>query len=191
MNVLAWLHCIVALVYPSALPDTSGSSVSRTEQHVVRTEGMVQISGSDSIDLGVAPNGARMRVSEPSAKEHGLAEDAVGALVAITFFLVIGAVVWKRIDSDKKLRLALIERGLDPSTLKGPDSTKRFGALRFGMMLVGTSIGLLTGFLLNSFSGDRIALEHHEFVVLMTTLFFTGMSLILYHMIAASLNRSL
>jgi hypothetical protein len=56
------------------------------------------------------------------------------------------------------------------------------------MLLVGISTGLLAGFLINSLLS--VAADSHEIVVATTTIFFAGLSLIIYHMVAASLNKS-
>jgi hypothetical protein len=186
MNVLAWFHYVVALVYPAAIPDSALQAPSQPLKKVVQIERVIINAQGDTLQHEVHGNDVAPDVQVVTHQTDGT--DLVGLLIPIVFILVGASLLWKVTDADKQVKLAMIEKGLDPSTLKGRDATKKFGALRFGMLLVGISTGLLAGFLINSLLS--VAAEFHEIVVATTTIFFAGLSLIIYHMVAASLNKS-
>lgn len=189
MNVIAWLHYVVALVYPAALPDTVNPSQANPVKKVVQIERVITNAEGDTVEHQVLGTENSKHVEIITDDSNRYATDSlVDALVPIVLFVSGALLLWKSVDSNKQVKLAMIEKGLDPSTLKSPDTTKKFGALRFGMLLVGSSIGLLSGFGINSVF--HVHAGYHEFIVTTTTLFFSGLSLIVYHMIAASLNKS-
>jgi hypothetical protein len=185
MNVLAWFHYIVALVYPAALPDSATPAQAQPVKKVIQIERVITNDQGDTIEHEIRLNNTSPDVRVVTHETDGT--DLVGLLVPITFLIVGASLLWKATDADKQVKLAMIEKGLDPSTLKGRDATKKFGALRFGMLLVGISTGLLAGFVVNSLLS--VAADFHEIVVATTTIFFAGLSLIIYHMVAASLNK--
>lgn len=183
MNVLSWIQCIIALVYPAALPDTVNPSKANPMKKVVQIERVITTSGEDSTVTEVAGNRQVEIVTH-----HSSGDDLAGIIVPLAFLIAATLMVMFITISRKQVKLAMIEKGLDPSTLKSPDATKKFGALRFGLLLVGTSLGLLSGFGINMlFAVDP---SYHEFIVITSALFFAGLSLIVYHMVAASLNKS-
>jgi hypothetical protein len=186
MNVLAWFHYIVALVYPAALPDSVSPAQAQPVKKVIQIERVITNAQGDTIEHEIRLNNDAPDVQVVTHQTGST--DLVGLLIPIVFLLVGASLLWKVTDTDKQVKLAMTEKGLDLSTLKGRDATKKFGALRFGMLLVGISTGLLAGFLINSLLS--VAADSHEIVVATTTIFFAGLSLIIYHMVAASLNKS-
>ncbi|MFN4985486.1 MAG: DUF6249 domain-containing protein [Ignavibacteria bacterium] len=189
MNVIAWLHYIVALVYPTALPDTVTPSQATPVKKVVQIERVITNADGDTVEHQVmgTENSKHVEIITDDSNRHS-ADSLVDALVPIVFLLGGALLLWKSVDSNKQVKLAMIDKGMDPSTLKSPDATRKFGALRFGLLLVGTSMGLLSGFGINMLFGVDPA--YHEFIVITSALFFAGLSLIIYHMVAASLNKS-
>ena len=183
MNVLVWIQYIITLVYPAALPDTVNPSQANPVKKVVQIERVITTSGEDSTVTEVAGNRQVEIVTH-----HSSGDDVAGIIVPLAFLIAGTLMLWMSVNSQKQVRLAMIEKGMDPSTLKSPDTTKKFGALRFGLLLVGTSLGLLSGFGVNMLFGVDHA--YHEFIVITSALFFAGLSLIVYHMVAASLNKS-
>lgn len=189
MNVIAWLHYVVALVYPAVLPDTASPAQTQPVKKVVQIERVITNAEGDTVEHQVLGTENSKHVEIITDDPNRYATDSlVDALVPIVFFVGGALLLWKSVDSNKQVKLAMIEKGLDPSTLKSPDATKKFGALRFGLLLVGTSLGLLSGFGINMlFAVDP---SYHEFIVITNALFFAGLSLIIYHMVAASLNKT-
>ena len=183
MNVLVWIQYIITLVYPTALPDTVNPSQANPVKKVVQIERVITTTGEDSTVTEVAGNRQVEIVTH-----HSQGSDVADVVVPLAFLIAATLMVVFITISRKQVNLAMIEKGMDPSSLKSPDTTKRFGALRFGLLLVGTSMGLLSGFGINMlFDVDH---AYHEFIVITSALFFAGLSLIVYHMVAASLNKS-
>ena len=186
MNVLAWFHYIVAIVYPAALPDTTTPSQAQPVKKVIQIERVVTSSSTDTI-VAASPNDLEERHIE--VVTHNAGGDGIAdAIFPIAFLMAGTLMLWMATNANKQVKLAMIEKGMDPSTLNAKDTTRKFGALRFGMLLVGISTGLLAGFLINSLLS--VAADSHEIVVATTTIFFAGLSLIIYHMVASSLNKS-
>lgn len=187
MNVLAWLHYVVALIYPAAMPDSTSSPQSEQRSRVVQIERVITNAQGDSIVQHVIkedkPDVSYIEVGQPTSQ----GDDIVGLLIPLAFIGTGGLVLWKKIDSNRQLKLAMINKGMDPSTLVAQDTTKKYGALRFGMLLVGISTGLIAGLLITSlFSVDA---SNQDIVEISSAVFFAGLSLIIYHLIAASLNK--
>jgi len=185
MNVIAWLHYIVALVYHTALPDTVTPSQATPVKKVVQIERVITSTGADTTVTETEVAGDR-QVEIVTQNSSGY--DIADIVVPLAFLIAATLMVLFITISRKQVNLAMIEKGMDPSTLKSPDATRKFGALRFGLLLVGTSMGLLSGFGINMLFG--VDPDHHEFIVITSALFFAGLSMIIYHMVAASLNKS-
>ncbi len=76
----------------------------------------------------------------------------------------------------KKERMALIEKGADASIFASKPETSP--SLKWGIFLSGLAIGLLVGYLLETY------LHMHQEIAYFSMLFlFGGMSLIIYHLI--------
>ena len=185
MNVLAWFHYIVALVYPAALPDTTTPSQAQPVKKVIQIERVVTNSSTDTI-VAASPNDLEERHIE--VVTHNAGGDGIADAIFPIAFLIAGTLMlWMATNANKQVKLAMIEKGMDPSTLNAKDTTRKFGALRFGMLLVGVSFGLITGFGINTLFG--VDSNYHSAVVITAMLFFSGLSLIIYHLIATSLNK--
>jgi len=74
-------------------------------------------------------------------------------LVPIAFFSMIAGIVIVYFITRKKERLAMIEKGFDPS-LFGRERSGRMTALKWGLVAIGVGIGLLTGTALKTNLGD-------------------------------------
>ncbi|CAN5372430.1 hypothetical protein BH23BAC1_BH23BAC1_12330 [soil metagenome] len=71
----------------------------------------------------------------------------VPILVPIAFFATIFGIVYIIISARNKERIALIEKGADASIFK-TGSTGKMDALKFGILFIGISLGLLAGHIL-------------------------------------------
>ncbi|HMG09725.1 MAG TPA: DUF6249 domain-containing protein [Mucilaginibacter sp.] len=78
-----------------------------------------------------------------------------GILIPLGFFIMIFGIVYL----NKREKLAMIERGMDPRTYK-PQSAP-YQNLKWGLLLIGSGIGLLLAFILNHTAfndlGDDVA----------------------------------
>ena|ERR1700754_2696802 len=66
-----------------------------------------------------------------------------GILIPLGFFIMIFGIVYM----NKREKLAMIERGMDPRTYK-PQSAP-YQNLKWGLLLIGSGVGLLLAFILN------------------------------------------
>ena len=115
-------------------------------------------------------------------------EDIIGVFIPIVAIIGAFLVVWRSIESKRALRLAMIEKGMDPSLLEAPtdESSKKFGALRFGMLLAGVGFGLMLAIFLVSYFN----MGHYEPAVFFgSAILFGGVGLVAYHIIARRIEK--
>lgn len=110
------------------------------------------------------------------------------ALIIPLAFIVGGFVVlYKKIEASRNLRLAMIERGMDPSLVESRpnESTHKYGALRAGLLLAGVGFGLLMAiFILNNWPYPQFV----ELIFICLPLFFGGLGLVTYHIVVRRLE---
>ena len=95
-------------------------------------------------------------------------------LIPIAMFAMIFGIVYVSITSRNRERMAMIEKGIDPAIFKSQNPEHR--SLRIGMLLVGVSVGLVIGYMLNTYAGVKEELAYFSMAFL-----FGGLSLILYY----------
>jgi len=103
-----------------------------------------------------------------------------GIFVPIGFFLAIFAVLYVYWTTRTKERLALIEKGADASIFKTEPS--KYALLKWGIFLIGLSIGVITGFALASVINEVVAFFTMIF-------FFGGVGLIVAHFVTNTLAK--
>lgn len=112
------------------------------------------------------------------------------AFVPVMFLAILGLLLWKRMETRKAVQLALVEKGLNPFASNARmDSTRKFGALRFGMLLVGASLGLTVAMIIWNVYSWAIPIDFRPLVAITSMAFFCGLALLLYHIIATSLEK--
>jgi hypothetical protein len=105
------------------------------------------------------------------------------------FAITAGILIWKRIDTRRAIELAMIDKGLDPrGGITERDSTRKFRALRFGLLLVGVGLGLCVAMVIWNFFDFQLD-EYRPLVALTSVAFFSGLALTVYHIIATSLEK--
>ncbi|MBS1560366.1 MAG: hypothetical protein JSS89_02045 [Bacteroidetes bacterium] len=112
--------------------------------------------------------------------------------LTIPIIAIIGLVVilWRRGESNRQIRLAMIEKGMDPSLLveRSDENPKKYASMRFGLLATGAGLGLIVGsILVNTTNLGDHAPEH---IVLSSLLLFSGAGLVVYHIIARKLERT-
>lgn len=103
-----------------------------------------------------------------------------GIFVPIGFFLAIFAVLYVYWTTRTKERLALIEKGADASIFKTEPS--KYALLKWGIFLIGLSIGVITGFALANVINEVVAFFTMIF-------FFGGVGLIVAHFVTNALAK--
>jgi hypothetical protein len=112
------------------------------------------------------------------------------SFVPVMLMAIIGLIIWKRMETRKAIQLALVEKGLSPfESAARQDSTRKFGALRFGMLLVGASLGLTVAMIIWNVFHWAIPEDYRPLVAITSMAFFCGLALLLYNIIATSLEK--
>ncbi len=83
------------------------------------------------------------------------------------------------IEARNKERLALIEKGMDPSILDQKKPKDGYSPLLWGLLFCGIALGALTGYAISYYSGVNEAI-----IINATAMLFGGAGLILYYMIS-------
>ena len=135
------------------------------------------------VEMMGAENGAEVLQTDP--------ESIIGVSIPIISIIVVFLFLWRSNEAKKAVRLAMIERGMDPGLLQEQpnESSRKYGALRIGMLLAGVGLGILVGFLIN------VALlpehgNHWPLVIISSALLFGGAGLILYHRMATKIEQT-
>jgi len=103
-------------------------------------------------------------------------------LVLLIIFGSIVTIVYFGIR--KKERMAMMDRGVDPSVFHNPPK-KNTAALKYGILLVGVALGILLGKLLATLD----AFMYEEEVAYFSMIFlFGGLSLLIYHFLSKKMN---
>lgn len=69
----------------------------------------------------------------------------VGLLVPLGAFAMIFGIVYMKVTARNRERLALIERGADPSLFETVKGRSSYGILKWGLFLVGIGLGFIIG----------------------------------------------
>jgi hypothetical protein len=102
-------------------------------------------------------------------------------LIPISMFAMVYGIVYLLVR--RKERLALIAKGIDASIFES--SKNRNSSLKWGLLLVGTGIGILLGKVLAAYT----TLQEEPAFFSMICLF-GGIGLIVYHLIANKLEKT-
>jgi hypothetical protein len=103
-----------------------------------------------------------------------------GIFVPIGFFLAIFAILYVYWTTRTKERLALIEKGADANIFKTEPS--KYALLKWGIFLIGLSVGVITGFALSNVVTEVVAFFTMIF-------FFGGIGLIVAHFVTNKLAK--
>ncbi|MAT39285.1 MAG: hypothetical protein CL946_06750 [Ectothiorhodospiraceae bacterium] len=109
-------------------------------------------------------------------------------LIPLTFFALIGITLWKHFDGRHKERMAIIESnaiGEDVRHLygKGDEATRRFTALKWGLVFTFGGLGMaLSGFLFAAFPMHEDQVVFGMFGIISGM---SGLGLLLYYRLAS------
>jgi hypothetical protein len=177
-----YLSLVIGFLFPASEQDSSSSdTVRRTVSSM--TDSLSNVASAVETHVHTLP------APPPTSGAEGILHELLGALVPIVFAITAGILIWKRIDTRRAVELAMIDKGLDPrGGTTERDSTRKFRALRFGLLLVGVGLGLCVAMVIWSFFDFQLD-EYRELVALTSVAFFSGLALTVYHIIATSLEK--
>jgi hypothetical protein len=105
--------------------------------------------------------------------------DIAEVLIPMTFFASMFGFAYIFFSTRHRERMALIEKGANPDIFRNPNKPR--STLKFGLLFVGISLGILTGTLLtNTVPGMREETANFSMIFL-----FGGLALILNHVLEA------
>lgn len=102
-----------------------------------------------------------------------------------TFFGTVFGVSYLYITARNRERLALIEKGADASIFKIDEKTNKYGALKWGLVLVGLGLGIWSGSIL----GNTVSIVEEEAAIFSMLLLFGGIGLLAYYLITVRLEK--
>ncbi len=103
--------------------------------------------------------------------------DITGVVAIISVFGIIPLIVF--LVHRHKERQALIEKGMDLSTLVGDRKCSTLESLKYGVLLIGLAIGILIGNILDAYAGLNEEVSYFSMIFL-----FGGIALLIFYGIA-------
>lgn len=105
-------------------------------------------------------------------------------IIPVTFFAAIFGILYVYFTNRTRERLALIEKGESADLFFG---VKKSGAiaLKFGMLFIGISVGILIGHVLEKFAGLKEEVAYFSMILL-----FGGLALIGFYFLDKYKNQS-
>ncbi len=76
----------------------------------------------------------------------------VEILVPLSFFLMVFSIVYVALSTQNKERMALIERGADPSLFKSKPKGSTYSTFKWGLFMVGLAAGIFLGMILSAYT---------------------------------------
>lgn len=105
-------------------------------------------------------------------------EGLTGFIVPTAFFAAIAISLYFYLQTRHKERMALIEKGSDLSQFYTKKKNGGNGVLKYSLLFIGFSLGLLCGFLLDMFTKVQQEVAYFSMIFL-----FGGISLLIYYFI--------
>jgi hypothetical protein len=73
-------------------------------------------------------------------------------VIPVSFFAFVFAMLYVYLTTRNKERMAMIEKGADPTIFKVPSEPSKFVTLKFGLFFMGLAIGVLFGNILEAYT---------------------------------------
>jgi len=108
----------------------------------------------------------------------------IAVFIPIIAILASFWVVYRSIETKRAIKLALIEKGMDAAMLAEPtnENSKKYAALRYGLLLCGLGLGLLVGMM--AVMALMIADDRSVFVIFACATLGGGLGMVVYHIMA-------
>jgi hypothetical protein len=102
-------------------------------------------------------------------------------LVSIAAFAAIFGIIYVFLMTRYKERMSMLEKGLDSTVFASPSGSS---TLKFGMLFIGVSLGILSGYALHTYAGLEETVAFLSMVFL-----FGGTSLIINYLIEKGISK--
>ncbi len=114
----------------------------------------------------------------------------IGVMIPIIFLIFLAIIIYRRIEATRIVRMTMIQNGMDPGMLNSaPDeNSRKYGALRIGLLFAGIGLGLIVGLILTHFMVMQEEVE--VFIVIASSMLFGGTGLILYHKMVSNMEEN-
>ncbi|NQW29396.1 MAG: hypothetical protein HQ472_02650 [Ignavibacteria bacterium] len=152
---------------------------------VVQDSGYYQF----KLDSMKQENDAHLRIVREGIGGGDNTVQVMGVFVPIVLFIGMAIVLVQLVVSSRKVKLAMVEKGMDPSLLKQPhdESSKKFSALRLGLLIAGIGLGLLIGWYIAW--ATQVEESQQFFITLGCSLSLGGVGLAMYHIIVRKIEK--
>jgi len=101
----------------------------------------------------------------------------VGILVPLGFAAMVFGIVYVSVSSRNRERMALIERGADPTLFEARKKANNGGIMKVGLFFVGIGLGVVMAYLISSGVGMDEGAAYPAMIFI-----FGGLALILSHL---------
>lgn len=164
------------------MPTTNTSIQAQTDSVVaeLKREHDLTATYKFRLDSMTLANQADIAQSEQFNNTHYI--EIVGVFIPV--IAIVGGlyVAYKAIEAKRAVKLALIEKGMDAALLAEPinEDSKKYGALRYGLLIGGIGIGLIAGVIINAaiFLDD----SSRTSVTIGCATLFGGLGMVTYHL---------
>ena len=102
---------------------------------------------------------------------------AAGILIPIGLFAMIFGIVYLGVTTRNRERMALIERGADPTLFEARKRVNSGGAMKVGLFFMGIGLGVVVGYLISSGGGMDEGAAYPSMIFI-----FGGLALIVSHL---------
>ncbi|MDZ4746648.1 MAG: DUF6249 domain-containing protein [bacterium] len=165
------------------MPKSDTSTSAQSDSAVAQLKKEYELTATHKFQLDSMTLANRAAVAEFELRNETHTIEPIIA-VFIPVIAIVGGlfVAYKAIEANRAVKLALIEKGLDAAFLAEPvnENSKKYGALRYGLLLGGIGLGLIAGVIINAafYLDDRGS----EWVTGGTAALFGGIGMVAYHL---------
>ena len=198
MNIRTLFIALVVLIVTIMVSQTSrgSESVDTSLRHDARNERLLSDSTYRQFVLDSLERAQQYRLQALQI-EHGHNNDRFDPEGTIAVFIPIIAIIsvffmlWRSSEAKKAVRLAMIEKGMDPSLLddRTPrEDSKKYASLRIGLAIGGAGLGLLIATGIVMFFSPAHLGDWTVAIVFACVSIGAGIGLSVYHIIARKLE---
>lgn len=198
MNTRTFFIALVVLIVTIVVSQTSrgSESVDTSLRHDARKERLLSDSSYrqfvlDSLDRAQKHELRTLSVVHSSNNDRFRPEGIIALSTPIIAIISVFFMLWRASEAKKVVRLAMIEKGMDPSLLddRTPrEDSKKYASLRVGLAIGGAGLGLLIATGIVMYFGHAHLGDWTVAIVFACVSIGAGIGLSVYHIIARKLE---